>query len=135
MTSAVCTLFEGDYHYGVGALINSLHRYGYQGFVEIGYRGDLPAWMHNSETTLKETSIKLHLHPLQTKWHLTNYKPHFLLELFAANPALDRIFYFDPDIVIKCSWDFYEYWVEPGVAMVEEIVNRGMAHNHPLRRK
>jgi hypothetical protein len=135
MTSAVCTLFEGDYHHGVGALINSLYRHGYKGSVEIGYRGDLPEWLQKTETIMKGTSITLHLHLLKTDWHLTNYKPQFLLELFAANPALDRIFYFDPDIVIKCSWDFFESWVEPGVALVEEIATHGMAYNHPLRRK
>jgi len=135
MNSAVCTLFEGDYHYGVGALVNSLHRYGYQGSVEVGYRGNLPTWMHDAKAVLKGTSITLRFHPLQTDWHLTNYKPRFLLELFSADPALDRIFYFDPDIVIKCSWEFFEYWAESGVALVEEIATHGMAYNHPLRRK
>jgi hypothetical protein len=132
--SAVCTLFERDYHYGVAALINSLHRYGYKGTLEIGYRGDLPGWFQDLPEILKNTSISVNLHLLRTDWHLTNYKPQFLLELFAALPAVDRIFYFDPDIVIKCPWDFFEFWIEPGVALVEEIATNGMPYNHPLRR-
>ncbi len=134
-TSAVCTLFERDYHLGVGALINSLHRHGYQGAVEVGYRGDIPAWMRDSEEHLKGTGIQIRLHSIKTSWHLTYYKPRFLLELFSAYPTLDRIFYFDPDIVIKSQWEFFEYWVEPGLALVEEIVDRGMPRDHPLRRK
>ena len=135
MNSAVCTLFEGDYHFGVAALVNSLHRHGYRGSVEIGYRGSLPKWLTQAATAPDQTTIRPNLHALDTQWHLTNYKPHFLLKLFSSFPTLDRIFYFDPDIVIKCPWEFFEYWVEPGVALVEEIATNGMPYNHPIRRK
>jgi hypothetical protein len=164
MKSAVCTLFEGHYHYGVGALANSLYARGFRGTIYAGYRGELPPWVRENgkaesrkQTTERLTSdpnpnpnpmvsdettgfspadgLTLRFVPLATDWHLTNYKPRFLLELFANDMSLDRIFYFDPDIVVKCPWTFFEDWVQPGVALVEEIATNGMPYNHPLRRK
>jgi len=144
MTQVVCTLFEGDYHFGVAALANSLYRNGYRGAIYAGYRGAMPPWCPMSETAsiLQWTGaytltvadgLKIHLLPLTTNYHLTNYKPDFMLSLLSG-PAqhAEAIFYFDPDIVVASNWIFFEKWINCGVALCEDV-NSPMPKNHPHR--
>ncbi len=44
MKAIICTLFEGRYHFGAAALVNSLYRAGYRGELYAGYKGELPFW-------------------------------------------------------------------------------------------
>lgn len=145
MKSVVCTLYEGNYHLGVAALVNSLYNHGYRGVIFIGYRGSLPRWATNAKPDIslqweKANSLIvlddliLSFLPLDTDCHLTNYKPKFILDLWKG-PAkhADSIFYFDPDIINKCRWEFYERWVQFGVALVHEVVWNDMPYNHPKR--
>lgn len=139
MSSAICTLFEGDYQYGLGAFVNSLHARGYRGTVYTGYRGGLPVWAGGARqkdgwADLEVADgLKIRFLPLTTKVHLTNYKPDFMQEIWKKQcPDADSLFYFDPDITIKCRWEFFEQWAEGGVALCEDI-NSPMPSTHPIR--
>jgi hypothetical protein len=143
-SSAICTLFEGHYHYGVAALTNSLYTQGYRGSIFAGYRGALPKWSADAaynplllgeggRTLEVAPGLYIHFIPLNTDYHLTNYKPDFMLELWRG-PAKDasNIFYFDPDIVVSAPWSFFEQWVECGLALCEDV-NSPLPQNHPRR--
>jgi hypothetical protein len=139
MNSAVCTLFEGSYHYGVGALANSLYAQGYRGVIYAGYRGDLPPWINGARAGggLKDFSpaegLTLRFIPLITKIHLTNYKPDFMLSLWQEQcPQAESLFYFDPDITVIGGWPFFESWVRSGAALCADV-NPSMPPQHPLR--
>jgi hypothetical protein len=147
LESAVCTLFEGNYHFGVAALINSLCKYEFAGHIYAGYRGELPFWcskardnslLHwpNAKILEVKNGVYLNLLPVDTEYHFTNYKPFFMLRVWdtIAQNAKAMV-YFDPDIVIKCKWDYFVLWTSYGVALVHEIISNDMPPSHPLRRE
>ncbi|GAA4316654.1 hypothetical protein GCM10023149_13780 [Mucilaginibacter gynuensis] len=147
MQSAICTLFEGHYHHGLAGLTNSLHKNGFRGHIYAGYKGQLPDWAAKSvanndlgwpdaKTLTLADGVQIHFLPVVTKTHFTNYKPDYMLQLWAG-PAKDAqgLMYFDPDIVIKCKWDFYENWITHGVAVVHEITANDMPASHPIRQE
>ncbi len=71
---------------------------------------------------------------LEQGWHLANLKPTFMLRVLEEfEPDATSVFYFDPDIVIKCRWSFFEEWIEAGVAMVCEMYMSPMPETHPFR--
>lgn len=136
---AVCTLFEGDYHYGVGPLVNSLYAGGFRGVVWAGYRGSLPLWARPVagaegyvEYQVGEGCL-IRFIPLDTTAHLTNYKPDFMLRLL-ENEAYDAsgLVYLDPDIVVAGAWRFFEEWLTCGVSVCEDV-NSPLAAQHPRR--
>jgi hypothetical protein len=137
----VCTLFEGDYHFGVAALVNSLSELGFKGCISIGYRGSLPPWIgqlrkagdHDRYKVGERVSLRF-IH-LDTKVHFTNFKPCFMQQLLREQPGCKFIWYFDPDIVIRCPWSFYLQWVGYGIALCEDVTNGTMPSNHPIRLK
>ena len=144
MNSAICTLFEGNYHYGVATLSNSLYKQGFRGTIYVGYRGELPNWILKGKkapigkwkeaVTLNPVEgMQLVFLPLITKYSLTNYKPNFMLELWKglAKEAA-ALYYFDPDIVINDSWSCFEQWANCGVAVCEDV-NSPLQEFHPRR--
>ncbi len=144
MKTAVCTIYEGHYHYGVAALCNSLYKNGFRGAVYVGYRGELPPWavkaFDNAELKWKNgKSLKvndqliIHFLPVETNYHFANFKPNFMHQLIAG-PAkeADALFYFDPDIIIKTSWDVFESWIVFGVVCCADV-NSPIPQFHPKR--
>jgi hypothetical protein len=138
--STICTLYEGHYHHGVGALINSLYRHGFRGDIWVGYRAPLPPWAHPVEQSDSAViyrvveGLVLRFVPLNTGTFLSNYKPHFAFRVLdQPAPDTDAVFYFDPDIMVKCNWLFYEAWAARGFACCEDICYPHMPGTHPLR--
>ncbi len=147
MKSVICTLFEKSYHYGVAALTNSFYRNGFRGTVYAGYKGKLPKWAsaaREEKDSLWPGASRLEIKdglnilflPIDGDFHMTNYKPAFMLKLWdGVAKDVEQIAYFDPDIIIDCPWDFFERWMDYGVALVHEIVHNDMPHTHPIRKE
>jgi len=144
MASVICTLFERKYHYGVGALTNSLYRKGFRGSVYAGYRGALPAWCSAAKenpafnwpgSTVLDVAdgLQIYFLPLDTDYHLTNYKPDFMLSLLNGPASeAEAIYYFDPDIIVTAEWSNFKVWTDCGIALCEDI-NSPLHKNHPRR--
>lgn len=131
MSHAICTLFEGHYHFGVGALINSLHASGFRGPVICGHRGPEPAWATAARTL--PDGIDVRFVPVAPSVHFTYYKPAFMLECWAAHCAdAQQLYYFDPDIVVKARWPVLARWAADGVALCEDV-NGYLPARHPYR--
>jgi hypothetical protein len=78
--------------------------------------------------------LALHFVRLKTPMFFGNHKPYFTLRVldeFATES--DAVFYFDPDIVVKCDWGFYKAWVACGIACCEDNCYPHMPSTHPLR--
>ncbi|MGI4777622.1 MAG: hypothetical protein ACRYGA_05820 [Janthinobacterium lividum] len=141
MKVALCTLFEGHYHHGVAALINSLVSAGYKGTVWVGHRGPLPTWVVGragfdpQSAKLQVTpSLELRAIELDPAVSLNYYKPTLMREILLSYDAeADAVSYLDPDMVVKCSWDAMQNWVmQDGIAVVEDA-DWDMPASHPKR--
>ncbi|HLP08125.1 MAG TPA: hypothetical protein VK178_08155 [Opitutaceae bacterium] len=138
MPSVVTTLFEGDYHYGVAALANSLARNGYTGRLWTAYRGALPTWADVAPAAdgtrhIAAGSVEIVLFPHPTDIHFTHYKPWWMQEVLDTHePGADAVFYFDPDIVVCSRWSYYEEWAGYGIALCEDN-HYHVGPHHPLR--
>lgn len=138
----ICTLFEGDYHFGLAAFVNSLCDAGYSGPVWAGYRGRLPPWVDQLEKTADSytytvgNKVQLSFVPIETEMHFANHKPQFMLDLLAGPASgCDYLWYFDPDIYLSASWSFFSDWQRHGIALCQEIVDNILPEDTPLRHK
>lgn len=138
----IFTLYEGNYDYGVGALINSAFRCEFKGKIIIGYKDSLPFWINQLVKSTEYSyilkvgneSIELILKKIDGDNHLRYYKPSMFELLFAEYPAA-KIFYFDPDITIIGDWWFFEQWVSYGTACVLDENYPLMPTSHPIKQK
>lgn len=140
--SVVCTVFEGEYHYGVAGLVNSLYAHGFRGLVYAAYRGDLPPWAQGKDTTGGSTTVVQVTNDLVVRFEaqdtaevLSNIKPQVIEQVWDKfGDQIDNVFYFDCDIVIKTGWEHFENWAKFGVALCEDM-NSPIATTHPIRMK
>lgn len=130
MSQAICTLYEGDYHYGLGALANSLHASGFQGTIWVGTRGNRPPWVSGDSRKLPN-GLELKFLDIQTPYHFSHYKPWFMQEIFDQSGA-EKVAYIDPDIVTKAAWSFFEDWTNRGVAVVGDFFEQ-VSEDHLYR--
>jgi hypothetical protein len=132
----ICTLYEGDYHIGVAVLINSIVMGGYRGLFWVGYRGELPPWtaqLRRKDGLYQVGEALLGFESIDRGFHFTQFKPEFMDSLIERGIARKYIWYFDPDITVRCDWSFYERWVRFGVCLCQEITLGVMASDHPIR--
>ena len=134
----VITLFEKDYHYGVAGLANSLVSSGFKGLYLVGYKGELPSWTNqlkkisqNEFAITDDVTIKFEY--LDITMHFGYYKPDFLKSVFLNYSGVEKVYYFDPDIVVIAPWSFYSSWVHSGVALCLDNAFPFVYHNHPWR--
>ncbi|VWX62846.1 conserved hypothetical protein [Burkholderiales bacterium 8X] len=141
MKATLCTLFEGHYHHGVAALVNSLSAAGYQGIVWVGHRGPLPSWITGhpgfdaGRSSLRVTpSLTLRAIALDPPVSLNYHKPSFMREVLEVHaPDADAIAYLDPDLVVKCGWhEVAARLAGDAIALVEDI-NCSLPPRHPKR--
>lgn len=130
----IATLFEGDLHYGAAALINSLRAAGFQGDVYCGHRGSRPPWAAATDVLGPWPGCTVSFVSLDTDRHLTFYKPHFVeLVWTKLAPNATSVTFIDCDVVVLCAWEFIAFWLEQGIALVEDVGKSGMSPRHPLR--
>jgi hypothetical protein len=140
-TVAVCTLWEGDYHKGLAALVNSLATKGFRGTVWAGYRGTLPEWSGAADRSAERHVLSLPIGieivfiRIDGELHLSHYKPIWCLRILnELDPQSSGVYYFDPDIFVLTRWSFFEEWLQFGIACCEDH-HLPMNPNHPMARR
>ncbi len=139
----ICTLFDGDFHFGLAALLNSLVQAGYKGTVWAGYRGALPPWVHQlkrldgpGDAYLVAEQFRVVFVPVETGIHLALYKPQFMLDVLARHaPGCEYIWFFDSDIFLRGKWSFFVSWQRFGIAVCQDILHHLLPEHDPLRQE
>lgn len=136
-----CTLFSGDYHFGAGALANSLYRSGFRGTMLLGYQPPLPPWASTARQAGTDTLLQLapdfvlRFVAWPTRHNLSLEKPRFMLHaLDVLAPEAQGVLFFDADIVVKASWSFFENWIALGAAVCLDVGYPIVPANHPWRK-
>jgi len=135
----VCTLFEKDYHLGLGALANSLVACRFQGVIHAGFRGPLPPWAEKMERAEKHlfsvnSNVLIKFHAVDSTIHFTNLKACFFSQVWESEKEnMDIGVYADPDIVVTSPWAFFSDWAADAIALCEDV-NSPQPWSHPIRK-
>lgn len=140
--SAACAVGDGDFHYGVAALANSLVRSGFEGTLWVGHRGPEPPWAGSARDDRPGVrrmdaapGVSVAFFRVEGDGLLAAHKPRALLRVLdELAPDVRRLFFFDADIVVKGAWDVFEDWAADGVALCLDICDTYMLPGHPKRR-
>lgn len=134
----VC-LYDGEYHLGLAALINSLVTAKYKGLINTAYRGVLPPWIsqlkyvdNNYYQITDDMVINFEL--VNTHMNMAYYKPYFIRQTVNDYALAKKIFYFDVDIVINAPWSFFSAWLEDHVCLCLDNSYEYVHNNHPWRK-
>src|SRR5215471_4869159 len=137
-----CTLYSGHYHFGVGALANSLYHSGFRGRMCVGYELPLPPWAasirHVGDKSVLEVEpgFAIEFIRWRSRGNFSLEKARFLLHVLdeVATNAVG-VLHFDADLVVRASWRFFERWLEQGVALCLDACYPLVPALHPWRRE
>jgi hypothetical protein len=133
MVEAVCTLFDGDYQIGVGALANSLYRAGYRGVLWAGYRGELPSWAQDGEGANSD-GFSVRFVELAGGGAIAWRKPELMLRVLdELEPDATQVLFFDADSLAIAPWQFFTEWSRDAVAAVLDAWYPRVPPHHPWR--
>ena len=137
MKAAIITSYEGHYHHGVAALVNSAVAVGFDGLFIVGYRDRLPPWVQTLTSVGSEAyavaKTRINFYREEAPRHLGYQKPFSALKIFDRFPEIDMLFYADPDITFLAPWSFFKDWANLGIALVEDSNFPRVQPNHPWR--
>ncbi|MEO6549466.1 MAG: hypothetical protein ABIN94_15795 [Ferruginibacter sp.] len=139
LNEAIVCLFDGHYHLGLAALVNSLVKSNFKGFINTAYRGELPPWLNQLQSTGNNSyrvtkDVTIHFDLVDTVMNLAFYKPYFIAKTFQDYPLANRLFYFDVDIVVNAPWAFFSNWLDGHVCLCLDSSYEYVHSNHPWRR-
>ena len=135
----VC-LYDGQYHFGLAALINSVVKSNFKGLINTGCRGVLPPWVDqlqslgNNNSYLVTKDVVIRFETIETDMNLAFYKPYFIAKTFQDYPFANKVFYFDVDIVVNAPWSFFSGWLENHVCLCLDSSYEYVHTNHPWRK-
>ncbi len=127
---AIVTAYQNDYFFGFVSLINSAYHSGYTGDI-IVYVNHIGSQERSIATTFQKLDINI-VFRTDNAVHFALIKPNLASTLLVED-GYDKVFYFDPDIVIVAPFSFFSRWSEFGVSLVEETQFLGMQDDHPIR--
>ena len=138
MNPLLISLYQGDYHLGVAALINSALRHGFDGRIALYHNEPrLPRWTSQLVATGPETfrsgDIKISFHRLNAPRHFGYEKPFAMCEALETHPDCDSVIYADPDVLFLAPWGFFENWISQGVAYCLDSQFPYLPAQHPWR--
>lgn len=134
MNTVLLTLYEGHYHYGVAALVNSAIANGFRGTVCLIHRGPLPPW-EPALATAELHGCRIVFRSIDTPRHLGYEKPFAMLQAFDIFPDCEVVAYADPDILFLGPWSFMDDWMSHGVAYCLDSNYPYLPNEHPWRGK